>query len=431
MKIISLSAENVKKLVAVEITPEGNLVQITGKNGQGKTSVLDSIWWAIAGLANVQGKPIRDGAEEAYIRLDMGDIIITRKFKAKEEGFSSSLAVENREGAAFKSPQAMLDGLLGALAFDPLAFSRMDAKGKFNELRKFVPNVDFDAIDAANKLDYDERTVMNRQAKDEKTSAERIVINHAPVDRIDDAALISQLATAAKHNADIEIRKAKRKALADKIAEQDASAKAFRDEALRLEKLATESENEADAGRAKLQAAPELPSPIDVSKLEAKIAEAKKVNEQADKIAERKERLAKAAEFQSVADTLSANIEKRNQDKNAAIAKANMPVKGITFGESAINLNGVPFEQASDAEQLKASIAIAMAANPTLRVIRVRDGSLLDDDSMKILSQMADKNDYQVWIERVDGSGKIGFVLEAGQIKSQVKKEIVHEHSEL
>jgi len=45
MKIISLVAENVKKLVAVEIKPDGNLVEITGKNGQGKTSVLDSIWW--------------------------------------------------------------------------------------------------------------------------------------------------------------------------------------------------------------------------------------------------------------------------------------------------------------------------------------------------------------------------------------------------
>ena len=36
MKIITLTAENIKKLVAVEIKPDGSLVQITGKNGQGK-----------------------------------------------------------------------------------------------------------------------------------------------------------------------------------------------------------------------------------------------------------------------------------------------------------------------------------------------------------------------------------------------------------
>ena len=58
MKIVSLQAENIKKLVAVEIKPDGNMVQITGKNGHGKTSVLDAIWWALAGLSNVQAVPI-------------------------------------------------------------------------------------------------------------------------------------------------------------------------------------------------------------------------------------------------------------------------------------------------------------------------------------------------------------------------------------
>ena len=43
MKILELRAENIKKLVAVEIKPDGNIVEITGKNGAGKTSVLDSI----------------------------------------------------------------------------------------------------------------------------------------------------------------------------------------------------------------------------------------------------------------------------------------------------------------------------------------------------------------------------------------------------
>ena len=68
-------------------------------------------------------------------------------------------------------------------------------------------------------------------------------------------------------------------------------------------------------------------------------------------------------------------------------------------------------------EQLRTSIAIAMALNPKLRVIRVRDGSLLDEESLKLIADMADKEDYQVWCERVDSSGKIGFVLENGHLK--------------
>jgi hypothetical protein len=94
-----------------------------------------------------------------------------------------------------------------------------------------------------------------------------------------------------------------------------------------------------------------------------------------------------------------------------------MPVQGLTFGEGEILLNGVPFAQASDAEQLQASVAIAAALNPKLRVIRIRDGSLLDDLAMQRLAQFATATDMQVWIERVDSSGKIGFVLEDGHVK--------------
>ena len=39
MKIIELQAENVKRLRAVTISPEGHIVEISGRNGQGKSSV--------------------------------------------------------------------------------------------------------------------------------------------------------------------------------------------------------------------------------------------------------------------------------------------------------------------------------------------------------------------------------------------------------
>ena len=51
MKIIEFRAERFKRLSAVDITPEGNTVIISGKNGQGKSSVLDAIWLALGGGA--------------------------------------------------------------------------------------------------------------------------------------------------------------------------------------------------------------------------------------------------------------------------------------------------------------------------------------------------------------------------------------------
>ena len=93
-----------------------------------------------------------------------------------------------------------------------------------------------------------------------------------------------------------------------------------------------------------------------------------------------------------------------------------MPVDGMGFGEDCILLGGVPFDQASDAEQLHASIMMAIVMNPRLKIIRVRDGSLLDDDAMELLNKIADEYDYSIWIERVDSSGKIGFVIEDGKL---------------
>lgn len=49
MKIVQLKSENVKRISAVEITPDGNVVVVGGKNGAGKSSVLDSIQWALGG----------------------------------------------------------------------------------------------------------------------------------------------------------------------------------------------------------------------------------------------------------------------------------------------------------------------------------------------------------------------------------------------
>ena len=119
-----------------------------------------------------------------------------------------------------------------------------------------------------------------------------------------------------------------------------------------------------------------------------------------------------------LAASLTLAIEQIDEARVNALAAAEFPVPGLSIGEDGSCLyNGIPFDQVSDAERLTISVAIAMASNPKLRVIRIRDGSLLDDDAMARLAAMADKNDYQIWIERVDGSGTVGFVIEDGHIK--------------
>lgn len=410
MKIIQLKAENIKRLIAVEITPKGNLVQITGRNGQGKTSILDSIWWCLSGGQNIQAKPIRTGENQAVVVLDLGEMVVTRKFKINKDGeTTSSLTVENKEGVKFSSPQALLDKLLGDLTFDPLGFARMEPKKQFETLRKFVPSVDFEAIDKANKEDYDTRTDMNRQYKSCMTQADaiKVDITTAPTKLVDESAMLKQMEEAATHNSDIEVRRTNRQNLERQIKE--------------LQQNAKDALAEADAIQAKLKTAGELPAPVDISELSKKITAAQENNKLVGLRAQKVAQIDQAARLGQNAEMLTRRIEKRNDEKQKAIASAQLPVKEISFGDGQVLISGVPFNQASDAEQLRVSLAIAMALNPQLKVIRVRDGSLLDDDSMKIVEQMANEKDFQVWLERVEGSGKVGFVMEAGEVRDAEK----------
>lgn len=406
VKILGLLIENVKKLVVVEIKPSGNMVQITGKNGQGKTSVLDSIWWALAGTANIQGVPIRQGESVARIRLDLGEVIVTRTFKAKEDGdYSSAITVETVDGARFQSPQALLDSMLGALTFDPLEFSRMKPRDQYDTLRKFVPGVDFDGLERANKADFDKRTELNRKIKDMTALAAAIEVT--PVDPstplIDESALVEELTKAGRENTDLKVREERRISGRNQISN-------LREQAARLVE-------QADSLDRELADAAPLPPLKDLSHLQQEIQQARTANELTRSGKQKWEIMQRAQSTHAEAEALTAAIEVRRNQVKAAVAQASFPVKGLTFGDGQVLLAGVPFEQASDAEQLRASIAIAMALNPKLKVVRVRDGSLLDENSMKVLEEMAEAADAQVWIERVDSSGKVGFVLEEGRIK--------------
>ena len=451
MKIISLQAENVKKLIAVEITPKGNLVEITGKNGQGKTSVLDSIWWALSGAANIQGNPIRKGEDTAIIKLDFGEFKVTRTFSRLEKHTTSSIKIEDAKGTAIRQPQTMLDKLLGELSFDPLAFARMTKKEQYEQLKRFVPEVDFVAIEKAQQEDYDLRTNVNRKASEAKVLADKIeVAVEAGEKEIDQSLLVKELEAAGKFNTDLETRKSNRSKLAKEAEDKRKEIglyqqnTAFKKDQIKelqaeIEKMAgqiTTLDTEAKAIEARLQAAKPLPQPVDTSTITADIARATESNKKFDLLRQKNEHLAVAAENKEESDKITQRMNAREADKRSKIALAKLPVPGLGFGENEILINDVPFGQASDAEQLQVSIAMAMALNPTIRVIRVRDGSLLDKDSLAMLGKMADKNDYQVWVETVQSDSPAAIVLENGQVKSEgiaveTKPEVVEETEDI
>jgi energy-coupling factor transporter ATP-binding protein EcfA2 len=432
MQIISLQAENIKRLTAVEIRPDGALVQITGRNGAGKTSVLDAIWWALVNARHIQSQPIRAGASKARIRLDLGELVVTRRFTRQEdETFTTTITVENAQGARFSSPQKMLDELIGALTFDPLQFTRLDPKEQLQTLKALVPGVDFAAIETANQKDFAKRTDLNRTAGDLKARARSIEVPAGtPAEPIDETALVNKLATVAEHNAAIEREKARREriemdiaALASGIENDNRSLEQHRLAIQRLDASISEKSREWGLQKNELERYRPLADKVDPSEVQGQIEGARATNAAVNAAKTKADLERQALEVEVAAGHLTRAMRDRAAKIAEADAAANLPVPGLAFGEGQVFLTGLPFSQASDAEQLRASMAIAMAMSPKLQVIRVRDGSLLDEDGLRIVADMAEKHGFQVWIERVDSSGKVGFVIEDGALKGAAVRE--------
>ncbi len=163
MKILKLTSNNVLRLDAVEIEPCGNTIVIGGKNGAGKTSVLDSILLALGGRQAKHAIPLKKGSKKGKVEIDLGDYSVIRTFTQN----GGSLSVTSKDGAKYPSPQAMLDKITGQLTFDPLAWCAMDSRKQLETLKEMV-GLDFTKQDEKRKLLFDERTNINREGKELK-----------------------------------------------------------------------------------------------------------------------------------------------------------------------------------------------------------------------------------------------------------------------
>lgn len=462
MKVQSLKITHFKRVVKVEIRPGSRVVKIVGKNAQGKTSTMDAMWTAIRGAAVAPSKAIHLGADEALIEIDLGDLIIRREFHKTESGDeTTTLRVETEKGAKYDSPQKMLDKLFSKLTFDPLAFARMGDEGiegrrkQFAELQRFVPDVDFAGIAKARKENHERRTKVNALAHDAASAARLIQVpDGLPESAIDVSALVEDLTAAGRNNSALEKRKAGREtakadvaryldiaaATTDRVKEysdkrqfervervrqlqeqidreNESCDKAIQDFTAQCQLECTDATAKADELQQKLNTAEPLPEPVELADLQAKIETARKTNELITLRDTRDRHLATAKQYEGESKTLTAALDKADQDKAAAIKAAKLPVADLGFGEDEILYKGLPFSQASGAERLRVSAAIAAAQNPVLRLMIIKDGSLLDEDGLKLLDEICEEHDFQAWLEVVASDDPMGWVIENGSVK--------------
>lgn len=413
LTIVQLTASNVKRLKAVTIRPDGAAIVIGGRNAQGKSSVLDAIAMALGGAAAVCPDPVRHGEQRAEIVVDLGELVVRRTF---DPAGGSKLEVTTPKGAKFGSPQAVLDKLCSKLAFDPLAFARATPKEQAETLRKLV-GLDFADADKARAEAYASRTQANAKTKALATRAAAMPDLGAPVPETSIADVLKERDEAGRKNAANAAARSKADA-ARRILE------ARQAELNRLQKMVAEAEQQVDAAfdaadKAGLAAVDLVDD--DLAQFDAQLQQADATTKRNAQAKERARLIAERDESDAAAKALTDQIEKIDEWKRDQIAAAAMPISGLSFSaDGGVTFAGVPFEQASHAERLRASVAIGFAMNPRLRVLLVRDASLLDEDGLRLVAEMAEQAGAQVWLERVERDAQTTVLIEDGQVVAAV-----------
>lgn len=415
MNIVKLTTTNFKKARNAVIEPDqdGNLVIIAGNNGQGKSSILDSIQAALSGAnSKTTPKPIHDGADRAEIVLETQDLIVTRVFSAS----GSRLTVTDKSGAKFAQAQTKLNELVGKLTMDPLAFTLMDEKKQLQQLLDLV-ELPFNPTELENERQkvFEERTAVNRKVKEFEAALARFgdIPEGLPANEVSVAELLGEYREA-------EALARQQQKDRDDLAESTARAQAALAEIKRLQTILEEHNQNIEAAEAAIRNHAPLP---DLTTIQARIDGAEETNRHVRRAKERGALQFQYEATKSESQALTEQLDKINQTKSDGLAKAKFPVDGLGFDEDGITFqpepgkNPIPFKQASTAEQIRVSMAMAMALNPEMRVIRISDASLLDSDSLVMIEQAAQEHDFQVWLEMVGDEFEDAFTIVDGEVQ--------------
>ena len=402
MKIKNLKVINVKNVKSLEVSFDWNLTTIAGNNGAGKSTIIDCMRLAILGKSYIgKGRAseaiITHWEDKAEIELRLGNNDKTIKInRVIKSNWSVELSVKSSDVDDDKIQQKELDNLLSAFTIDPLAFNRMIKKEQF-EVMKSITWLDFTELDNKRQEIFENRTITNREIKNISGSiSEMWDITH--IDKIDIAEISQNLTDAIIENQKIVNIENSIQIQENNIANKKAKLDELMKQIDLLGSEISDDEEELRLSNWKLS----VMTKIDISELQEKLNQSNENNTKYDiyqkYISSKWELLNKQQE----ANKMTTEIEVIDQEKAEKMSQAKLPIDNMIFSEQdGIIINNIPLDQYSTAQQMIIACKIATSINSDLKVIYIKDGSLLDNQSLQDLENFANDNDYQIFCERV------------------------------
>lgn len=407
VKINELLIENVKRVKAVQFEPSADgLTIIGGRNGQGKTSVLDAIAWALGGNNYKPSVPERDGAlvpPNLHLELSNG-LIVERK------GKNSTLKVTDPNGN--KSGQQLLNEFVSTLALDLPKFINGSDKDKADSLLKILGIGDvLSQLDTKENQLYAQRTEVGRIADRKKKAADEMpMYPNVPKEPVSATELIKEQQEILARNGENERK---------------------RQDAARYEQILANAQIAFDEAKEALQKAEQdcltaRKSAEDLhdestAELEKNLAEIEALNIKIRANSTKEAAEVEANNLQQEYDGLTEQIESVREERNKLLDSAELPLPGLSVKDGKLIYNNMPWDGMSGSDQLKVATAIVRKLNPQCGFVLMDKLEQMDLETLQEFGAWLKQEGLQVIATRVSTGDECSIIIEDGMVKGDTE----------
>ena len=419
IKINKLEIENVKRIKAVKIEPTANgLTIVGGNNNQGKTSVLDSIAWALGGEKYRPSQAQRDGSTippTLHIVMSNG-LVVERK------GKNSSLKVTDPTGN--KAGQQLLNEFVEQLALDLPKFMESSGKEKAQTLLKIIGVGDqLEVLDKKEKELYNNRLAIGQIADRKKKFAdEQPYYPDAPKELVSPSELIKQQQEILARNGENqrkrerlnEITMNKHRVFDDigRLDEQIATLQKQKEQLTEEYNQAVKDEETAQKTVMEIQ-------DESTAELEASLANIEEINRKVRANMDKDKAEDDALDYKNQYNALSIEIDKTRKEKTDLLQSAELPLPDLSVKDGELIYKGQQWDNMSGSDRLKVSTAIVRKLNPKCGFVLLDKLEQMDLNTLKEFGAWLEQEGLQAIATRVSTGDECSIIIEDGYVKDE------------
>lgn len=412
MKINKLEIENVKRIKAVKIEPTANgLTVIGGNNNQGKTSVLDSIAWALGGEAFRPSDATRQGS---VIPPNL-KVVMNNGLVVERKGKNSSLKVTDPSGQ--KAGQQLLDSFVEKLAINLPKFMESSGREKAQTLLQIIGVGDqLSSLEQQEKELCNERLTIGRIAdQKEKFAKEQPYFPEAPKELVSPSELIRQQQEILACNGENQRKRDNLETLQYQCVRLNTEIVDLEEE---LEKKRQERETvKHDIEIAKITVA-DLQDQS-TAELEASISNIEEINRKVRANLDKDKAEDDAKEYRKQYVKLTEAIEGIREKKTALLSAARLPLPELSVKEGELIYKGQQWDNMSGSDRLKVATAIIRQLNPECGFVLLDKLEQMDLGTLQEFGTWLEAEGLQAIATRVSTGDECSIIIEDGYVAGQ------------